>query len=318
MHFVYNACVAYPNWIYQVRNAPLHGFTRLIIWLVRVLPTSAGYAMGKNLAAVAWVVIPNWRKTASRNMEIMFGDKYTQKERLVIGRKAAINLGYHVIEFIRQGFLPIEEALEMVVESEGVENFHQALKPGRGVVTLSMHYGNWEICAAYINQRVHQLNAVGKEQRDNFFTNIAFPWRAKFGVKNIMSGNKANSAIIRALRDNCLLGLVADQNGGKSGVFVDFAGTLASTVPGPAALALKFNAPIVITYCRRIAPGQLKFYALPALELDNLPEGRKAAQLEVLRRINRAYEQIITEDPTQWLWGHKRWKTRPPGEPWLY
>lgn len=310
--------MAFPQWVYSLRNAPIHGFTRLIIWLVRVLPKRAGYALGGNMGALAWMLFPNWRKTASRNLEIMFGDKYTPKERLAIGRKSAINLAYHVIEFMRMGFEPIEDALAMVVESEGEENFHNAIAQGRGTIALSLHYGNWEICAAYMTRNIAQLNAVGKEQSDDFFTKIAFPYRERFGVKNIMSGNKANSAIIRALKDNGILGLVADQNGGSTGMFVDFAGTVASTVPGPAALALKFNAPMVVSYCRRIAPGKHKFVALPAISMDNLPEDRTEARRELLTRLNAVYVDIITEDPTQWLWGHKRWKTRPEGDPWLY
>ena len=310
--------MAFPQWIYWLRNAPVRGFTLLIIWLVRVLPAKSGFALGGHVGGLAWKIFPRWRKTASRNLEIMFGEKYTPLERLEIGRKSAINLSYHVIEFIRMGFVRQEDALAMVVESEGEENFLNAIKDGRGAIALSLHYGNWEICAAYITKNIAQLNAVGKEQADDFFTNIAFPYRTRFGVKNIMSGNKANSAIIRALRANEILGLVADQNGGTTGLFVDFAGTKASTVPGPAALAFKFKAPMVVTFCRRIAPGKHKFVAMPPVTTDDLPEDRQEAILELLRRLNDVYAQVIAEDPTQWLWGHKRWKTRPVGEEWLY
>jgi KDO2-lipid IV(A) lauroyltransferase len=310
--------VALPGWVYNWRNAPLRGFTRFLIWLVRKLPRRSGLAFGGWLAGIVWIVMPRWRATSLRNLELFFGDSLNRRERASIGRRAAINLGYHVVEFIQLGFLPVDDALDMVEISEGEEHLRQALEKGRGVIGLAMHYGNWELSGSYLSKRIHPLYAVGKEQRDDFFTRLAFPWRARYDIRNIMAGDKVNSAIIKALRGNFVLGLLADQNGGKNGTFAPFAGIEASTVSGPAALALKFGAPLIVVYCRRLCPGRFKFVVEPPLDIDGLPEDKEAAIRELLTRINAAYEKVIRADPTQWLWGHKRWKTRPAGEPPLY
>jgi KDO2-lipid IV(A) lauroyltransferase len=208
----------------------------------------------------------------------------------------------------------------MVVEEEGVEHCINALQPGHGVIALAMHYGNWEMCGSYFSHRLRptSVHAVGKEQRDDFFTRIAFPWRSKYGMRNIYAGDKVNSAILRALKDNEILGLLADQNGGQRGVFAPFCGIPASTVKGPAALALKTGAPLILVLCKRLSPGRFRFIIKPPLNMTGLPEDREKAVVEVLRRMNAEYEAVIREDPAQWLWGHKRWKTRPPGEPPLY
>lgn len=286
--------------------------------MVRLLPRRSALGFGGNLAKIVWLLMPRWRYTSTRNLELFFGGSLSRRECIQTARKAAINLGYQVVEFIQMGFMKIDDALGMVVESEGEEHFHQALTANNGVIGLAMHYGNWELSGAYVSKRIHVLYAVGKEQRDDFFTQLAFPWRQRYDIRNIMAGDKVNSAIIRALKHNNVLGLLADQNGGLSGTFAPFCGIEASTVAGPAALALKFGSPLIVVYCRRLSPGKFRFVAKPPLDISGLPEDKDAALRELLARINAAYEEVIREDPTQWLWGHKRWKTRPEGENPLY
>jgi Kdo2-lipid IVA lauroyltransferase/acyltransferase len=309
-----------------------HGLTRLVIALVRILPARASFALGAWLGATAYALMPRWQETAQRNLQIFYKDEplgadtsVVRQQRIAIGREAARGLGWHVIEFIRMGWLPVQKSLAMVVETEGLEHLRGALAQGRGVIVVGMHYGNWEMPGEYLAQHFPPTYAVGKEQRDEFFTKIAFPWRAKYGIRNIMAGNKANSAILRALKEGAILGLLSDQNGGRTGTFAPFAGTIASTVAGPAALGLRTGAPVVLVYCRRIAPGQLRLVFTPPVSKEGIagvdPVTGKAtpeAIVEMLTRINADIEAVIRADPTQWLWGHKRWKTRPEGEPGLY
>lgn len=306
-----------------VRNSPAHLITWIVIGLARILPEHTTYRLGRSLALLTWNCFPRWRRTSQRNLELFYesmpeAQRPTPAEMRAIARQAAVNLGYHTMEFIRMGRLPVAQALQMVVEEQGIEHYFDALKLGRGVIGLAMHYGNWEMSGCYLSQRVKPVHAVGKEQRDDFFTRIVFPWRTKYGVRNIYAGDKVNSAILRALKDNHILGLLADQNGGQRGTFAPFCGRLASTVQGPAALALKTGAPILLTLCVRLGPGRLRFVVKPPLDVSNLPEDKQQALLELMARMNATYEAVIREDPTQWLWGHKRWKTRPPGEPGLY
>jgi KDO2-lipid IV(A) lauroyltransferase len=281
------------------------------------MPAQHAILFGGNFAVLVWHLFPQWRKTSMRNIELFFDGQKSPQEAWRIGRKAAQNVGYHVMEFILLGHRKKEDIIEMVVETEGEAEYRAAYEEGKGVICLGMHYGNWELCASWMQTEVRPIHAVGKKQADPFFTEIAFPWRARFGVKNIYAGAQANSAILRALKNGDGLGLVADINGGTTGVFVPFAGIMASTVAGPGVLGLRSGAPMFLTICRRLEPGRHRFIAR-RLDLEGLPADRQEAQLEILRRVNCMYEEAIREDPTQWLWGHKRWKTRPEGEAWLY
>jgi KDO2-lipid IV(A) lauroyltransferase len=310
--------VARLRWLYALRNLPLRLFAYILIGLVRVLPERGAYAFGGGLGRLIWTLFPRWRGTAMRNLELLFGDELSAAQRAAIGRESASHIGWYVAEFIRMGYVPVEQGLAMVTEVDGAEHLHRALEDGHGVIGLAMHYGNWDLSGAYLTSRIRQLYAVGKPQQDEFFTRIAFPWRARYGIRNIMSGNRLNSAILRALKENCVLGLLADQNGGTTGIFAPFAGKLASTVPGPAALALKTGAPLLVIYTYRLAPGRHKLVIKPPLDTSGLPPGKDEAMVELLGRINAAYVEVIRTDPAQWLLGHKRWKTRPSGEAWLY
>jgi KDO2-lipid IV(A) lauroyltransferase len=118
------------------------------------------------------------------------------------------------------------------------------------------------------------------------------------------------------LRQNKVLGLLADQNGGMDGAFVPFFGTLASTVRGPAALHVKLGAPMLLVVAKRLKP--FRFRQIVREVKYDAAHDDPDAEMKVLAAMNDAYEQIIREDPSQWLWIHTRWRTRPPGEPPLY
>lgn len=312
-----------PPRLAALRNIPLHWCTSLLVWLVRLLPEQRALGLGRALGLLGWWLSWPWRKTALRNMELFYSHtpepaRPGPEELRRIGRAAAISLGYYAIEFIRLGTLPLEQSLSMVVETEGLEHAHAALERGAGIIALGMHYGSWDVAGAYLSTRIKTLYATSKPQRDNFFTRLISPWRERSGVQLVNPLDKFNSVTLRVLRDNGILGLVADINGGTSGIFAPFCGIQASTVAGPAALALKTSAPMMVIFCRRLSPGRLRFIVKPPVDMAGLPDDRHAALLEVAARVNAAYEACIREDPTQWLWGHKRWKTRPPGEPSLY
>lgn len=299
----------------SIRNAFVRGFTRLLIALAAILPPAVLLPVARLVAWLAWHFYPRIRRVAMRNLEIAFGDELSRAERRQLARKCAHQTALAALEFIYFTHWRPERVLGLVKETEGWELLEQALAQGKGVLGLAMHFGNWEVSGAYLALSGAPLAAVGKEQRDDFFTNLAFPTRKKLGLENIPSG-KTGSAILRALRDNKVLGLLADQNGGMDGMFVPFFGTLASTARGPAVLHLRLGAPLLLIVAKRLKPFEFKLMVRPVeCEVNG---GGEEAEREVLAAMNRTYEQVIREAPEQWLWIHRRWKTRPAGEKPLY
>jgi KDO2-lipid IV(A) lauroyltransferase len=305
------------------RNAVIRQLTRIAFTLIKVFPDTQAYAFGAWAGRTAYQLQPNWRKTALKNLELLYRfqpvwAKPTPPEMERMASQCALNLGWEAVEFIRMGLVSTEVGLGMIKEEVGADNLRSLVERGKGVIAVGLHFGNWEVAGAYINNRIAPLYAVGKAQRDDYYTRIAFGWRERYGIHNIFTGKRANSDILRALRAGAILGLVSDQNGGNDGIFAPFCGTIASNTPGAAALALKTGAPLCVVYCQRLGPGRQRFIATDEIRLDGLPQEPQAALVETLTRINAAIEQVILSDPSQWLLGHKRWRTRPPGEPPLY
>lgn len=312
-----------PVWLTRIRNKLVHLVAYLVMWLVRVLPEEHGYRVGEHLALLVYSLQPNWQATALRNLELLYKNsppslKPVREELLILARDSAVHLGWEVIEFMRMGLGDRERGLDMVVSREGEEHLLRGLEEGKGIILIGLHFGNWELTGAHIASRLAPMYAVGKQQRDSFFTDLAFPWRAKYGMRNIAAGRQQGSAILRALKENAVLGLVSDQNGGKHGTFADFCGITASCVTGAAQLVVKTGAPCVAAYAMRLEPGRLSWYCTPPLDQSGLSENPLEAVPQMLERINQCIEGIVKRAPSQWLLGHKRWKTRPPGFPSLY
>lgn len=291
------------------------GITRLIIFLARFLPPGATLPLVRLLTALAWRIHPRLRKTSLRNLELAFGDELDRKQRERLALRSAHQIALTALEFIYFIHWPQERVRCLVKEVEGWDLLEDALKQGKGLLGLAMHFGNWELSGAYLALSDVALAAVGKEQRDDFFTELAFLTRQKLGIENIASG-KMGSAMLRALHENKVLGLLSDQNGGEDGAFVPFFGLSASTVRGPAVLHLKFQTPMLLIVAKRLKPFSFRLIVRP---VECTVSGKdEQAEKEVLTAMNRLYEDMIREAPEQWLWMHRRWKTRPPGEEPLY
>jgi KDO2-lipid IV(A) lauroyltransferase len=186
-----------------------------------------------------------------------------------------------------------------------------------GVIVMAAHIGNWEYCGAWIVASGWPLSAVGKEQRDPGITKIMLDQRLAAGIKHIPRTKRGQTEIVRTIRTKgSVLGLLSDQNGGKDGVFVDFFGVPASSVKGPAVLAMKYKAPVVPIFA--LWDGDMyKMEIFPELKMANTGDEEKDV-LENTQRCQKVIEEMVRKYPGQWLWAHRRWKTRPAGEPPLH
>ena len=314
---------------YRIRNAFLRGLAVFSIFLVRIFPPAWAFGFARGMARLAAAVQPNLLHDAIVNLRIAYGDSMTEADRRRLARESLVNLAYTTVEFMLMGKRNKDQVLAMCVEERGggVEALKRHLEKGNGVIGLGMHLGNWELSGAYISLGGLPMYAVGKPQRDDFFTNLAFPWRERHGIVNLTRSDKLDMGIVKALKKNGVLGLISDQNGGRDGVFAPLFGVEASTVGGAAALHLKFKSPLVPIVAWRISPGKLVFEVRPEIDTSDLSADLDAETpkmtgeeriREICARVNQVYEELIREHPEQWLWIHRRFNTRPPGESGFY
>ncbi len=198
------------------------------------------------------------------------------------------------------------------ISYEGLEHFAAAKKGGRGVLIATAHLGNWELSAFAHALMTEPMNVMVRAL-DNPLVNALVGSLRTFSGNRLIEKQDAARVVVRALKNNEAVGILIDQNtAGAEGVFIDFFGRVASAGSGFVKLAHHSEAAVLCGFALWDAGAKryvLRFY--PPLELTG------AVNIDT-QKIHSQIEQVIREYPDQWLWIHRRWKTRPPGEPQLY
>ena len=287
----------------------------MLIKLVGALPRPLARAAGISLAWMVYLLHARLRRVGMRNLELAFPDK-SRKECKRILRGAFTSLGRHAAEVCLFPRYTRDNIRETVVY-DGFENFARAGDEGKGVLFLTAHLGAWELSAFAHSLYGHPLNIVMRPLDNPYLDRLAREYRG-------MHGNRAVDkdfarGLIRAMHQGETAGVLMDTNMiASQGVFVDFFGIPACTANGLARVALKTDAAVVPGFT--IWDPGLKKYRLrfdPRAKLVRTadPEADVVANTALFTKI---IEDYVRRYPEQWLWVHRRWKTRPPGEPPLY
>jgi KDO2-lipid IV(A) lauroyltransferase len=178
---------------------------------------------------------------------------------------------------------------------------------------LTGHYGNWEILGYVLATLGFESTAVARPLDNPYVNDWVFGVRERQGQKVV--GKKGATHEITGLLDNGgVVGFVADQNAGSKGIFVDFFGRKASTYKSIGLLAMQYEVPVLIGYARRI-DGKFRFkLATQDIIWPADWKDQPDPLLYITQRYTSAIEDFVREEPSQYLWTHRRWKTRPKGE----
>jgi len=193
------------------------------------------------------------------------------------------------------------------VVCDGIDAVRAALDEGRGAILLGGHLGNWELGAA--TAAAHGLPVLGMVRRQNnpLFDRALTTARNRLGIE-VVDRRHATAETLRALRANRVAVIIADQDARRAGVFVPFFGRPASTARGPAVLSVRARAPMLVMTTLRRADGRLH------VRYDSLdtPQGSGDSRVQALTaEFIRRLEAGVRTAPDQYLWHHRRWKTRP-------
>jgi KDO2-lipid IV(A) lauroyltransferase len=282
------------------------------------LPRPLAVAAGRALGHAAYALAGGLRRTGLRNLELAFPD-VDERERKKILRGSFVSLGRQLGEF-SQFPRATEESLRAVAEydSEDVKLLDVARERGRGVIFLTSHLGAWELLCFAHSVFYEPISFLVRPMDNPRIDALVERLRTRFGNQPIDKKMAARAAL-RLLKQGGTLGVLADLNTQeREGVFVPFFGHLACTTAGVATLALRTDA-TVIPVC---APwderqGKFVFRGGPVIELVRTGDDERDVEINTAR-FTAAIERHVRMFPDQWLWIHKRWKTRPPGEPDLY
>ena len=279
--------------------------------LAAALPPGAAKALARHWGWLLAHVLRVRRRYVLATLAQCFPEKPAAERRAVYAAMCthqALNL-MELIQFAGGRDAELGAKLEM----HGEEIVQAALARGHGALIMLAHYGNYDLMGLYAATLFrYPVTIITKILKNSVINQLWDGLRRKSGL-NVLPAHNAYRACVRALKQNGLVGFMFDQNRPSShGVFVDFFGRPASTTPGLAFMSAQTGAPVVPAFMRRTPEGRHVLEVKPLLEP---PPDRRP---ETLRAATAAYTKIIEEEirryPEQWLWWHKRWKSRPPEE----
>jgi KDO2-lipid IV(A) lauroyltransferase len=196
-----------------------------------------------------------------------------------------------------------------LVEFHELEHLDEALARGRGVIMISAHLGNWEVLGGALAARGDPLHVVAREIFDARSDRLLNAVRRELGV--IVHPRQAGLfPVVRALRAGHIVGTLVDQDTEGPGVFTDFFGVPARTPRAPFALARRLGAALVPVLIRLDASGCHRVRVFPELKASGAADEEQALK-SMVEAWNRILETSIRAHPEQWVWHHRRWKSRP-------
>ena len=287
-----------------------------VVKAIGALPRPLARLVGIAVGQLLFLLHGKLRRVGMRNLALAFPDK-TPGERRKILRGVFTSLGRQFAEIC---LFPryTKDNVSKIVTYDGFENFERASERGKGVLFLTGHLGGWELSAFSHSLYGHPLRFVMRPLDNPYLDGLVRRYRTMHGNIPILKDDPVRE-LLRTMKAGATVGILMDTNmTPPEGIFVDFFGIPACTASGLARIALRTDAAVLPGFT--LWDPILRRYRLhfdPAVKLirtgDNEADIRANTQL-----FTKVIEDFVRHYPDQWLWVHRRWKTRPPGHPPLY
>lgn len=293
-----------------------YGLVWLLVKGIGLLPRPLARAVGIIIAQAVYLLYPRLRSVGLRNLSMAMPEKSRREHRRIL-RGVFTSLGRQLAEVCLFPSYTRENVAKVVVY-DGFEHFERAFARGKGVLFLTAHLGGWELSAFAHSLYGHPLQIVMRSLDNVYLDRLVQNYRTMHGNKTVDKDDFVRG-LLSAMKGGQTVGILMDTNmTPPQGVFVPFFGIKACTASGLARIALRTDAAVVPGFT--IWDSTLRKYRLrfdPAIEL--IRSGDDDADIEGnTAQFTARIEDYVRRYPDQWLWVHRRWKTRPPGEPALY
>src|SRR6267142_460253 len=293
-----------------------YGLAWPFIQTLSLLPRFLSRAAAISLAWTIYLLHPRLRRVGMRNLAMALPEK-TRHEHARILRGEFTSLGRQLAE-VCQFPRYTRDNVTRVVVYDGFENYERAFARGKGVLFLTAHFGGWELSAFVHSLHGHWMHVVVRDLDNVYLDRLIQSYRSMHGNATVSKDNFVRG-LLEAMKAGEVVGLLMDTNmTPPQGVFVNFFGIPACTASGLARIALRTDAAVVPGFT--VWDAQLRKYILrfdPAVELIRTGDDQADVAANTAK-FTSVIEAFIRRYPDQWLWVHRRWKTRPEGEPSLY
>ncbi len=277
-------------------------------FLVRTLPDFLLYPILNVIYHIIYFFDKKHRKVIKTNLDFAFGDELSQKEKERITKKCYKNMVYYLADFIQnQGISKNEIAKKVAYKNEDI--LKDAIKDNKKIILITAHYGNWELISLSLALFNKPITGIGRALDAKSLDKILRKNREQFDIE-VLDKNGALRGMIRALKNDRLLGVLVDQNTAeKDGVLIDFFGKKARQTHSTAILARKLDAVIIPVF---VTTNDYKNYTVTFYD-KIIPKKTKDIDDDIVKTTQEQaniIEKVIREKPGEWFWFHKRWKNQ--------
>ncbi|ACD66136.1 MAG TPA: lipid A biosynthesis acyltransferase [Sulfurihydrogenibium sp.] len=284
----------------------LEAFVKLYFNYIQRKPREKALKLAEKIGKVLYLL--NYRKDViHKNLDIAFpGKDYPWKEE--IRKKTLINIGRVLVEFPKQPqYVKSGEIKNIFIITKGFEELKSYL--GKGAIVVSGHISSWEMCGAGLSAYLGGMTSLAYRQKNQKINDLITKIRQESGIK-IIFHDQPLKIFISALNKGEIISFLVDQNALRHrGYFVDFFGLKASTVNFPAKLAVKYKVPIFFAYTYFDENHSKYFCEIEKLEY-NIGKDSEETAYNIVQAYTKKVEEAVRKHPDQYLWVHKRWKTR--------
>lgn len=283
-----------------------------LLWLIVQLPYRALLVLGRLLGALMYRVAGDRRRIAARNLELCFPE-LPSVERTRLLKENFASTGIAFFEMAMSWWWP-KARLARLAHIEGLEHLQAAQRDGQGAILMALHFTTLEIGAALLGQE-HTIDGMYREHKNPLFDFVQRRGRERHNLDSLAVEREDVRGMLKLLRSGRAIWYAPDQDyGAKQSVFVSLFGIEAATVTATTKFARLGRARVIPFTQQRLADGSGYRLVIHAPLQDFPGESEEADCL----RINQWIESVLRECPEQYLWAHRRFKSRPPGAPKLY
>lgn len=289
-------------------EAVLYLAARTLIAILQALPLRAVARIGRAAGAIVFWLDARHRRVAIRNLTLCFGNAKSEAEIRELAKENFRRIGENFACAAKTASMPHEE-LRAFVEFVGDEKI-LCPRPGqapRSIVVAIGHFGNFELYARFGQFcPAYQCATTYRGLRQPSLNRLLQNLRERSGC--LFFERRTDGAALKAAmnRPGLLLGLLSDQNAGRNGLRISFLGHECSTSAAPAIFALRYNCALHTGICYRIGLARWRIVGGPEIPLRE--NGKPRSTREIMRDVNRAFEEAVRRDPANWFWVHNRWK----------
>lgn len=246
------------------------------------------------------------------HLGLAFSGEMSMREILAMSKEVFRMLGKNAGDVLRARKVKTMKDLDRFLVTHGIENFDVATAKGKGVIFLTCHLGAFDIQITNMALRGLKPNIIGTPLKDERLNELLFDYRNAYGAVAVERG-KETLRLIKALKTGGSVAILIDQDTKVKSRFVNFFGMKAATPVGAAILAMKTGAAVVPTYIFLGDDGMQHMHILP--EIPTVLTGDEEGDMVANTQNYTAFiEEQVRAHPTQWVWMHERWKTKPGEE----